>query len=149
MSSELVISNISDLMTQDLSSLVRGILIASARGIKVYMTKDVYKALSDTLNELGITAREVNEEIKEQNYILIKDAGGIKIKIEIYENGKIVNSVTTTSQKLEKALREYLAISKGASSKGDQPQLYELILPEDLSKGLKIIGEDDKDEGES
>lgn len=145
MSSELTISNISDLMTQDLSSLIKGMMIASSRGIKIYMTKSVYKLLSETLKELGITAREVNEEIKEQNYILIKDVGGVKIKIDIYENGKIVNSITTSSQRLEKTLRDYLAVSKGASNDNSQPAIYEIILPKDL----KIGDEDDEDEGGS
>ena len=138
MSSISIISQIPALTSTSVTSFVNGLVTAAAKGVKVYISASLYNQLKDTFNELGITLREVKGEITDDTFIIVKSAG-IRIRIEVYEGGSRVNSLTTTVKAFEKALKEYIEQKKGKKS---EPSFYEVILPDDM----KIILEGGEDE---
>ena len=125
-----LISQIPALTSTTISDFVGGLIVAATRGVKVFITASVYSKLKDLFSELGISVKEVKGSIPADTYVLIKSSG-IKVKIEVYEAGKRVNSISTTMKALEKVLREYIEKKKGGDSEG--PSFYELILPKELS----------------
>lgn len=127
-----IISQIPALSATTVSDFVSGLIVAAARGVKVFISASVYNKLRPMFEELGIRVREVKGNIPADTYILIKSAGGIRIRIEVYEGGKRVNSISTTIRALEKALSEYIEKKKGGDS-GEGPSFYELILPSELA----------------
>lgn len=136
-----LVSQIPALSSNSLSDFVGGLIVAATRGIKVFISSAVYMKLKDMFEELGIQVREVQGNIPADTYILIKSAG-IKVRMDVYEGGKRVNSITTTIKALERALKEYVDKKKGGDGEG--PSFYELILPKELS----LEGEGEEEEGD-
>ena len=71
-----VTAEIPGLTSNDLVAVLRGVLLAASRGVKVYMEADVYERLKPLLDELGIKVREV-EGATDLTYILIGGGPGV------------------------------------------------------------------------
>lgn len=136
-----LISQIPALSSNSLQDFVGGLITAATRGVRVFISSAVYSKLKTLFNELGIQVREVQGSIPADTYILVKSAG-IKVKMEVYEGGRRVNSITTNMRALEKALKEYIEKKKGGNS--ESPAFFELILPKELS----LEGEEGDEEGD-
>jgi len=140
-----IISHIPSLTSASLTDVVQGIIQASMQGIRVYVSASVYKKLESLFNELGIKARPVQTPVVEDTYIIIKSAGGIRVKIEVVEAGNVVNSITTTVTALERAFKEVLEKQNGSTQ---SPGLFEIIVPDQLKQPLsQLSSEGEEDEG--
>ena len=144
MSEMTIITQIPSLGSGNLSEFISGMIQAALKGIKILITSDVYEKLSKLFEELGITVKEVPSDALSQldTYILIRRTGGIRVKLEVYEAGKMVNSIATTLSALERALKSMIEKQKGPK---EAPRLYEVVLPRDL---LEVEEEPEEGEGD-
>ena len=118
----------------DIVGVLRAALLAAARGVKVYMTAGVYAKLKPLFDELGISAREVEGEITDSDYVLIRQVRGDVVAVEIYEGGRLSASATTKLGRLEELLRRLLAPARPAAAR---PSTYYVIeVPAELRDGL-------------
>mgnify|MGYP001772900018 CR=1 FL=1 len=144
-----VTAEIPGLTSNDLVAVLRGVLLAASRGVKVYMEADVYERLKPLLDELGIKVREVEGEITDSTYILIGGGPGFVVNIEVYEGGRLVHTVSTNIERLRRALRELLARRAGDV---EVPTHYVIEVTEEVKKkimkNLKGVA-DASDKGET
>lgn len=136
-----IVQQIPALTSSSLTDFVSGLIMAANKGIRVFISASLLDKLRPLFDKLGIQVREA-ATIPTDTYILIRHAGGIKIKIEVYENGKRVNSISTSIKAFEKALQSIIEKQKG---KEEQPSFYELILPEEFNIAGVEAGEEDSD----
>jgi len=129
MSAVSIVQQIPALTSSSLTDFVSGLIMAASKGMRIFITASLLDKLKPLFDKLGIQVREA-ETIPTDTYILIRHAGGIKIKIEVYENGNRVNSISTTVNAFKKAL---LSIIEKREGKDEQPSFYELIMPEEFA----------------
>ena len=138
MSEALAGPEVATVATGDIVGVLRAALLAAARGVKVYMTAGVYARLKELLDELGIAAREVEGEIADSDYVLIRAKGPVVV-VEIYEGGRLSASATTTPGRLVELLRRFLAPSR--PSRPPASTYYVIEVPaerrDELLKALK------------
>ena len=140
-----IVQQVPTLTSTSLAEFVSGLITAASKGIRIFISASLLEKLKPLFDKLGIEVREVNQ-IPVDTYILIKHVGGIRIRIEVYENGNLINSVQTTIKAFEKALLSIIERQKGDSS---QPGFYELILPKEFevsSEEESVEEEEDSDE---
>lgn len=138
-----IVQQIPTLTSTSLAEFVSGIIMAASKGIRIFISASLLEKLKPLFDRLGIEVREVSQ-IPTDTYILIKHVGGIRIKIDVYENGSLVNSVSTTIKAFEKALISIIEKQRGDSS---QPGFYELIFPKEFEvPSEEEEGEDDNEE---
>ncbi len=140
-----IVQQIPALTSSSLAEFVSGLVMAANKGIRIFITASLLDKLKPLFEKLGIQVKEANQ-IPTETYILIRHAGGIKIKIEVYENGKRVNSISTTVRAFEKALLSIIEKQKG---KDEQPSFYELILPEEFKIAEAGVETEEDSDGES
>ena len=137
MSESLSLSAIPGLMSTNPEAVVNGIINASLKGIKVYLTAAALEKLKPYFDKLGVKVREATVNLESGNYILLA-LEGVRLRVEVHENGK----VHTRNFRIDvfiSALERYIEKRRGAK---EGVKLYELLISEDLKEKLmKLKGE--------
>lgn len=125
------------LATSNIHQFVEAMFQAAARGYRVFIDAKVYEKLSSLFEKIGVQVKEVPPgSIQYSNYILIRSTGGFKVRIEVVENGKTVNTIRTTLNALQSALSK-LADRVKNRARNDVPNLYEVIITDEIRKLLE------------
>lgn len=135
----------------DTRVFIAGVFQALARGGRVFIIAkpSLVEKLKPLLDELGIQLVELGDDAKlPDDCVVIRQEGGIRLKIEVYERGAIVKSVTTTLSVLESVLAEVKSKLKGAPSQTPPPEPAgrgePVVIQLPQQEGGKPAGESDK-----
>lgn len=131
-------------MSTNVETLVEGLVLSALRGVRIFVTSGIKEQFQEMFKELGIEFREYSGTLPD-TCIVIRDSVSpqqhVRILVEVYENGKKVNFVSTTLKKFAKVLEYYIR-----KRRGDVQQLYfEMIIPKDFSKLLESIDKKTED----
>jgi len=132
------LSAIPGIKANNIADLVPAIIEAGMKGIPVLVTAKVLEHIRDVLESVGIRIEEVGDKIPYDTYILIKSGGGIKIIIEVVENGELVNRVTTTVSALVSAIKALFF----PAEKKKRGMYYRIIIPPEVKNKLGV-GDDE------
>lgn len=137
MSENLTLMAIPGLASTNPESVVNGIITASMKGAKVFLTADALAKLKTYFDKLGINVKEAEANLESEDYILLA-VDGARLRVEIHENGR----VSIKNFKLDvfiSALERYIEKRKGAK---EETKLYELLISEDLKEKLMKLKEE-------
>jgi hypothetical protein len=137
MSESVSLLSIPGLTSTNPEGVINGIITATLKGVKVYLTASALAKLKPYFDKLGVKVREATVNLESENYILLS-LEGARIKVEIHDNGK-VHSRSFRTDVFISALERYIEKRKGAN---EGVKLYELLISEDLKEKLmKLKGE--------
>lgn len=118
-------------------AMINGIITASMRGVKVYLTSSALNKLKPYFDKLGVKVREATVNLQTTNNFILMTLEGIRLRVEIHDGERIV----TRNFKVDKfisALERYIEKRRGAS---EGVKLYELLISEELKEKLMKLKE--------
>ncbi len=138
MSESMSLMSIPGLSATNPEGVVSGIITASLKGVKVYLTSAALNKLKPYFDKLGVKVREATVNLRTADNFILLTLEGIRLRIEVHEGDRIV----TRNFKLDKfisALERYIEKRKGAS---EGVKLYELLISEELKEKLLKLKEE-------